>query len=152
MPAIEFPRTIPKGTLVPVYPPDPIDTGKYYEHVYDLYAMEDIPIEQARSWVYAAMNEALRKLDLTLYDMGGKGARGMFCVIFYNIGPTIRKHSDLDAQFGSELAQASGYSVMGTDALFMNEWVPRKFAWWLLGIGATIAAVAIGTAAKKRKR
>ncbi len=152
MPAIEFPRTIPKGALVPVYSGDPIETGKYYEHVYDLYVMEDIPIEQARSWVYAAMNEALRKLDLTLYDMGGKGARGMFCVIFYNIGPTIHKHRDLDAQFGSELSTASGYSLTGTDALFMNEWVPKKFAWWLLGIGAAIASVAIGTAAKKRKK
>jgi len=152
MPAIEFPKTIPEGTLVPVYPPDPVETGKYYEHVYDLYVMEGVSIEEARSWVYAAMNEALRKLDLTLYDMGGKGTRGMFCVIFYNIGPTIRKHSDLDAQFSSELNTASGYSITGTDALFMSEWVAKKFAWWLLGIGTAIASIAIGTAAKKKKR
>ena len=152
MPAIEFPKTVPEGTRIPVYPGDVIEPGIYYEHVYDLWVLETIPDEEAIRMVDDSMSAALRKLDLTLYAMGGVGARGMFCVIFYNIGPTIYKHRDLDAEFSSELAERSGYAFTGTDAIFLNEWRPKKFAWWLLGIGAFLATVLGISATKRRKK
>lgn len=156
MPAVEFPRTPEPAYRIEVDINDAIETGKIYDqHWVVTYDSTQISNTEAITAINEALQAMAERLDLEIIGWGrptGNHPEANFSVIYRAPGVSIYTHKALFEQFNYQLGQIVGSAVTADWWLLVAEWVPKRFPYWLLGVGAVLATIAIGSAVKKRKK